>query len=675
MAQHKPRVLLIGVGRFGRQHLIEWQSLERAGKLEIAGVVVSSIQSRERLEKECDLPVSTTLSARLLESVDAVDIATPSNTHYKLIKRCLPHAHVLVEKPVAYSRSQLQSLQALVKQHRHVLFVGHLFRFHPVVVELKNMVQQNPQSPILLEGTFTNPYEERSADLDLNLDFLHYFDIADFILHKTPTVHSCTRKDWVNRVSLQYPGKTAALFELGWRGDQRTRIFDVLYPDQRISCNFADNTISIRTRTDSFLKVLPAELVALRTELETFLDVISGKKRDYVGLKTAGRVLDVAMTSKPRKPPKRPNIAVIGGGIFGTSCAAKLAELGDVTLFERHDAFLTEASYNNQWRHHAGFHYARSDETVFQINRSRDAFEAVYGDAIDRSVDSYFCTANSAEIITRERYLAACKSHDLKFKIKHPPRDMLDRDAVSLSLLTNESIYNLKKLRDIATRRVTNKKHIKVRLGTLVSSGKLAEDGRKLLTYKDKRGRHTEAFDYVINTTYAGRNLFSKWFGFAKAPLRYDLFELPVVEVPAGKLSVTVLDGPFCAMISNGVEGMFSLSHIHESLLVSTVTEDGLPPKTGRPKSNWHNIVKHCQQYFPILSKARYVGSRVGLRTIYAYQDDGRVVDYDGRPTVVSNHGFGCWSILAGKVITSVANANDLFNEIEKEIRQTSEVS
>jgi glycine/D-amino acid oxidase-like deaminating enzyme len=450
----------------------------------------------------------------------------------------------------------------------------------------------------------------------------------------------------------------------------------VLYPDQRISCNFADNTISVKTRTDSSLKVLPAELVALRTELETFLDVISGKKREYVDLKTAGRVLDVAIASKPKKPPNRPKIAVVGGGIFGTSCAAKLSELGDVTLFERHDAFLTEASNNNQWRHHTGFHYARSDETVFQIKRSTDAFEAVYGDAVDRSVDSYFCTAKSAEIITRERYLAACRSHDLEFKIKHPPREMLDRDAVSLSLLTNESIYDLEKLRKIATRRVTNKKHIRVRLSTLVSSGKLAEDGRKLLTYKDTRGRHTEAFDYVINTTYAGRNLFSKWFGFAKAPLRYDLFELPVVEVPAAiKLSVTVLDGPFCAMISNGVEGMFSLSHIHESLLSSTVTEDGLPPKTGRPKSNWHNIKKHCEQYFPILSKARYVGSRIGLRTIYAYQDDGRVVDYDGRPTVGSNHGFGCYSILAGKIITSVSNADDLFLEIEKEIRQTSEVS
>lgn len=676
MVQHIPSILLVGAGKFGEQHLIEWQSLEKAGKAKLAGIVVNSDKSCERLKQKFNIPITTKLTTKLLSSVDAVDIVTPSSTHFKLIMKCLPHTHVLVEKPVAQSKVHESKLIALASKTKNKLFVGHLFRFHPVVVELKKMINEHEQKPILIQGTFTNPYEERDPKLDLNLDFMHYFDITDFILNKTPKANSCTRNDWVNRISLQYPGKIAAIFNLGWQGDQRTRVFEVLFPDRSINCNFADNTISIKTKTDSWLKVLPPELVALRTELETFLDVIAGKKREYVNLKTASRVIDVAIASRPKKPPKNPKIAVIGGGIYGTSCAAQLAKLGEVTLFESNDKFITQASYNNQWRHHAGFHYARSDETIYQINRSKEAFESVYEAAIDRSVDSYFCTAKSAEIITKERYLSACKSHDLPFEIKNPPTDFLNLDNVSLSILTNESIYNLEKLREIATKRIVNNQNIEMRLNTLVTSGKIADDGQKMLMFKDESGKHSEAFDYVVNTTYAGRNLFSKWFGFAKAPLRYDLFELPVVEIPGtGKVSVTVLDGPFCALISNAEDGMFSLSHIHESLLLSTVTEDGLPPKIGTPKSNWHNIIKHCQQYFPILSKARYIGSRYGLRTIYAYQNDGRVVDYDGRPTVVSNHGFGCWSILAGKIISSEQNAKDLFMEIEKEIKETSKVS
>ena len=35
--------------------------------------------------------------------------------------------------------------------------------------------------------------------------------------------------------------------------------------------------------------------------------------------------------------------AVIGGGIFGATCAAELGEFCDVTLIERHDELLGEA--------------------------------------------------------------------------------------------------------------------------------------------------------------------------------------------------------------------------------------------------------------------------------------------------------------------------------------------
>jgi hypothetical protein len=48
-----------------------------------------------------------------------------------------------------------------------------------------------------------------------------------------------------------------------------------------------------------------------------------------------------------------------------------------------------------------------------------------------------------------------------------------------------------------------------------------------------------------------------------------------------------------------------------------------------------------------------------GTRVVHALPED-----VDGRPTVVTDHGFGCWSILGGKINTSVTNACQLADRI-----------
>src|SRR3989344_6017868 len=102
----KLRVLLIGVGRFGKVHLRVLQQLHRQGKLELVGAVVKSQKTKRDIETAYHIPVSTTLSVSLLRQTDAVDIVTPIATHFSLIKKCLPHTHVFVEKPLAENSRQ-----------------------------------------------------------------------------------------------------------------------------------------------------------------------------------------------------------------------------------------------------------------------------------------------------------------------------------------------------------------------------------------------------------------------------------------------------------------------------------------------------------------------------------------------------------------------------------------
>ncbi len=65
-------------------------------------------------------------------AVDAVVVATPTSTHYRLVKAALEAGkHVLCEKPLAADSGQSWELAALAEKHRRRLMVGHVFLFNP----------------------------------------------------------------------------------------------------------------------------------------------------------------------------------------------------------------------------------------------------------------------------------------------------------------------------------------------------------------------------------------------------------------------------------------------------------------------------------------------------------------------------------------------------------------
>jgi len=75
------------------------------------------------------------------EDIDAVVIATPAETHYRLAREVLlAGKHVYVEKPLVLDETEGEELIELAEQNERVLMVGHLLQYHPVFVRLKEMV-------------------------------------------------------------------------------------------------------------------------------------------------------------------------------------------------------------------------------------------------------------------------------------------------------------------------------------------------------------------------------------------------------------------------------------------------------------------------------------------------------------------------------------------------------
>ncbi len=92
-------------------------------------------------------------------SIDAVVIATPISTHFSVAKQALDAGkHVFLEKPIAMTSKDAEELAGLAEKKGVILFIGHIFLYHPVLTRIKELTKGDPVSTLKLVwrkyGTF-----------------------------------------------------------------------------------------------------------------------------------------------------------------------------------------------------------------------------------------------------------------------------------------------------------------------------------------------------------------------------------------------------------------------------------------------------------------------------------------------------------------------------------------
>ncbi|MBT6052788.1 MAG: Gfo/Idh/MocA family oxidoreductase [Candidatus Scalindua sp.] len=74
-------------------------------------------------------------------AIDAVVIATPAETHFKMAKMALlADKHVFVEKPLALFVNEAKELQQLALSQNLKLMIGHILLYHPAIIKLKEII-------------------------------------------------------------------------------------------------------------------------------------------------------------------------------------------------------------------------------------------------------------------------------------------------------------------------------------------------------------------------------------------------------------------------------------------------------------------------------------------------------------------------------------------------------
>ncbi|NPV76381.1 MAG: Gfo/Idh/MocA family oxidoreductase [Anaerolineae bacterium] len=181
------RVAVIGVGSMGRNHARVYSELpdaELAAVSDANEAVASGIGAQFGVRAYSDYRAM--LSA---EKPEAVSIAVPTALHEEIALAALEAgAHILVEKPIAATVQEGQTIIRKAAEAKRVLMVGHIVRFNPAIQALKQKLQDGDLGKIFqVFCRRAGPFPARIRDVGVVVDLApHDVDIMRFLTGKDP---------------------------------------------------------------------------------------------------------------------------------------------------------------------------------------------------------------------------------------------------------------------------------------------------------------------------------------------------------------------------------------------------------------------------------------------------------------------------------------------------------
>jgi UDP-N-acetylglucosamine 3-dehydrogenase len=256
------RILLLGLGRWGVNHLRNLHSLP-------VELYVAEMDSK-RLEpaRKLGLPEArlTTNYKELVEKMDAVVVVTPAQIHFPICKEFLEAGKdVFVEKPITLVSSEARQLAELAKKKGRILQVGHIFRFDPASLWLREAIKSGEVGQVrILRSLFCGFKRPRNDSGVMFADAIHFVDLFNYFMGTTPARVQAATQDFMGRgmedaslLSLEYAngqGTTWATVETNYFLPGKFREVTVIGSELSAVCDYNAAQYKIKTFANRHVK-------------------------------------------------------------------------------------------------------------------------------------------------------------------------------------------------------------------------------------------------------------------------------------------------------------------------------------------------------------------------------------------------------------------------------------
>lgn len=357
---------------------------------------------------------------------------------------------------------------------------------------------------------------------------------------------------------------------------------------------------------------------------------------------------------------------ILGGGFYGLYLAEFLAaHLGRVMLCEREAQLMRRASYANQARVHNGYHYPRSVLTALRSRVNFPRFVSEFHPAIDDTFEKVYAVARRSSKVTAEQFFNSMKR--IGAPIQPAPKRitaLFDSSYIEAVFLVQECAFNATLLCDLMAERA-RRAGVDVRVGTTIRAVRTAEKEAIHAEIEGPNGRTSVVASHLFCCGYSQLNALGAASGLLRIPLKHELTEMALVEVPdqLRELGVTVMDGPFFSVMPFPPRQMHTLSHVRYTPHAQWYDGDGdYQPAydvfdQAAKRTSFAHMVRDAARYVPSAARCVYRDSLWEVKTVLPRSETD-----DSRPILFKPH-FGLRNyhlVMGGKI----DNVYDIADEI-----------
>ena len=313
------KVGIFGVGHLGKFHISNWKEIEGVkiiGFFDPNNDNANEVINTHGLKRFSD-------EEKLIEACDVIDVITPTDLHYEVCMMAIRKGkHVFVEKPLAHTLQEGKDLVNMVREAGVKMQVGHVERFNPAYLALKEM----NLNPMFIEVHRLAQFNPRGTEVSVILDLMiHDIDIilslvkSDVksisasgvaVMTDTPDIanvriefnNGCVANLTSSRISMKKMRKVRLFQKDAYIGidllEKKTEIIKLKQPEDVDAFSFDIETPNGK-KTIAIANPSIEPLNAIKLELESFVDAIVNNKPTvvseidgYLAMEVAHKILD-----------------------------------------------------------------------------------------------------------------------------------------------------------------------------------------------------------------------------------------------------------------------------------------------------------------------------------------------------------------------------------------------
>jgi UDP-N-acetylglucosamine 3-dehydrogenase len=315
------KIAVIGVGVMGYNHVRVLSEIEEA---ELIAVSDSNINRAKEIATRFRIPHYSSNHNEMLEKEDleAVVIAVPSKFHKPIFLDCMRHnVDIFVEKPIADTLMSADEMIDSLNSKSIVFTVGHIERFNPVVMKIKELIDSNYAGEIYLVDTIrSGPFPKRLFDVGVLIDLaVHDVDIINYLIGRMKQVYSnlifSDKREVYAKVLFKISDTIKGSSEFSWVSPKRIREIKIHGTKGTIVGDYTNQEVWFYENADfiegSFIdyqsmviggsisegKVIKfpiSKSEPLKNELKHFIDCVKTKKKPLITAEEAREALKIA---------------------------------------------------------------------------------------------------------------------------------------------------------------------------------------------------------------------------------------------------------------------------------------------------------------------------------------------------------------------------------------------